>query len=113
MKKKLCILLIIISILFISTIILIQPWSDITVNSTHSSSSSNNISTYITITANRFTINDIEDFTEHLLNLYETNSLPEIMLSDDHYTKESSITFIIHTNRLTKLLGFEYLTIDI
>lgn len=94
-------------------IITIQPWSDISVDSTYSTSSTNDISTYITITANEFFITDTEDLTEHLLALYEANALPNIMLSDDHYTKNSSITFLVHTNRITRLLGFDYLEIEI
>lgn len=98
--------------LFVTLIILmIQPWNDISVNSTYSTSSSNDFSTHITITANDFFTTDTDALTKYLFELYEAILLPNIMLSDEHYTKNSSVTFLVHANRIARFLDFDSLEI--
>ncbi len=113
MKKTLSVSLLTLMLLTISVILIVQPWRDITVDSTYPTSSTNDISTYITITANAFFIVNAKEFSEHLFELYETNSLPELMLSDEHYTKNSSVTFLVHTNRISRFLGLDYREIEL
>lgn len=113
MKNFLCVSLLTLMLLAIPTILIVQPWRDISVVSIHSTSSANDISTYISITANDFFIYNTDDFSEHLFELYKTNSLPNIMLSDEHYTQNSSVTFLIHSNQISRFLGLDYLRIEL
>ncbi len=96
----------------VGAIIAIQPWKGMEVNSTISEGGANHVSSQIVITANRIFIHDIEGLKEELIEMYDTNTLPKVMLAEENFEKDATITFIVYANRVTRALSMEPLKVE-
>lgn len=95
--------------LTVLTLVLLIFFCKPTINHTQTNISAGNISTSITITSNKLFILDYNNFKYELYNLYSTNELPDIMLSELHYDESynTTIELIVYANKFSRLFHLE------